>query len=438
MKIKAFQMKSGESYSILLGEDGMPLPYHNLFVTLHYRNKSRASNTCYSVFEHLCFLDKICKFEKIDLIERCKTGDFLTRKELENIKKYSGFKVGVFRKMAARHKSSNVVSLKRSKIETARANIVVNPEGDISPRTSYNRLTVFAKFIGWLEGELFPSKDSTVEFELKQLRGGKFGVSDEAVEGDDWISLTPTQKMRVLDVVRPDSTENPWASEPVRYRNQLIVNMFSAIGCRRGELLKLRVRTDNHNSDIRRRTEDGRYYVRVRSKTDHNDKRKHRPEGKTKGRLVPMDKRLVKMYENYLIHYRPEATGSEYINYLFVTHNHKIQANSALSLSQLNKIFREISEVVGFRVHPHALRHTWNDEFSRFADRRIAEGNTTEKKSEADRQKLMGWDDDSKMAKRYSKRHDDKRAMEMALSLQEEESNSIDSIVGQYDDDIDM
>nr|MBF4449116.1 site-specific integrase [Vibrio anguillarum] len=105
MKVKAFQMTSGESYSILLGEDGIPLPYQNIFVTLHYRNQSKASNTCYRVFEHLCLLEEICQFEKIDLIERCKTGDFLTNKEFENIKKHSGFKVASFREMVARHKS---------------------------------------------------------------------------------------------------------------------------------------------------------------------------------------------------------------------------------------------------------------------------------------------------------------------------------------------
>lgn len=158
MKVKAFQMSSGESYSILLGEDGMPLPYQNLFVTLNYRNKSKASNTCYRVFEHLCFLEEICQFEKIDLIERCKTGDFLTSKDFENIKKHSTFKVASFREMVARHESSNVVNIKKKKLETARANIVVNPEGDISPHTTYNRLTVFAEFIGWLEKSYFPLK----------------------------------------------------------------------------------------------------------------------------------------------------------------------------------------------------------------------------------------------------------------------------------------
>ncbi|NOH74605.1 site-specific integrase [Vibrio crassostreae] len=435
MKIKEFQMMSGESYSILLGEDGMPLPYHNLFVTLHYRNQSKASNTCYRVFEHLRFLEEICQFEKIDLIERCKTGDFLPKKDLENIKKHSTFKVESFREMVAKHKPSNVVSIKKNKVETARANIAANSDGDISPYTTYNRLTVFAQFIGWLEEELFPIKDSTAESELKKIRGNKFGTSDEAIDWGGWKSLEPVEEIRVLDVVRPDSPENPWKSESVRYRNQLIVNMLFAIGCRRGELLKIRVKTDNHSSDIKKRSVDGRYFVALRSETDFSDTRPGRPEAKTLGRYIPMDNRLKEMYENYLIYYRPNATGSEHIEYLFVTHNHKIQTNAALSLAQVNKIFREISEVVGFRVHPHAARHTWNDKFSKFADKRIAEGKTTEAKSEADRQKLMGWSEDSKSAKRYAKRYDDKRAMGMALELQEEDSATINSIVGQYDED---
>ncbi|WP_282248592.1 tyrosine-type recombinase/integrase [Vibrio campbellii] len=439
MKVKAFQMTSGESYSILLGEDGIPLPYQNLFVTLHYRNQSKASNTCYRVFEHLCFLEEICQFEKIDLIERCKAGDFLTNKDFENIKKHSKLKVESFREMVAKHQSSNVVSIKKNKLETARAKIVVKSEGDISPHTTYNRLTVFAQFIGWLEEELFPSKDSTAEFDLKKIRGDKFGTSDEALDWDNWRSLEPVQKMRVLDVVHPDSSENPWKSESLRYRNQLIVNMFFATGCRRGELLKIRVKTDRNSSDIRKRDKDGRYFVMLRATTDNTDKRKHRPEGKTKGRFVPMDKRLVEMYENYLIHHRPNATGSEHIEYLFVTHNHKTQTNAALSLAQVNKIFREISAVVGFRVDPHGIRHTWNDEFSSYADKLIAEGKTTESKSESDRQKLMGWSDTSKEARRYAKRHEDKRAMKTALNLQEEQSTKIDSIVQyvqQLDDDL--
>ncbi|CAH8208247.1 site-specific integrase [Vibrio aestuarianus] len=438
MKIERIQMSSGESYSILFGKDGMPLPYQNLFVTFNYRNYSVASETSYAAFEHLRFLEEICEFLKIDLIERCKAGDFLDKKDFENLRKCSKFKVESFREQVAKQQSINVVQFnpERNKLETARAIFVKDEDGDISPHTAYNRLTTFAQYIGWLEEQLFPSKESNAEFELKKMRPAKFGTSDEHLDWGEWSSLSKAEVIRVLDVVRPDSDENPWKSESVKYRNQLIVNMYDGLGCRRGELLKIRVKTNDHKSDIRKRADNGTYVALIRSEVDKGDKRKVRPEGKTLGRYVPMDSRLGEMYENYLIYHRPNATGSEYIEYLFVTHNNKTKQNNALSLSQVNKIFRDISKVVGFRVHPHAHRHAWNDRFSDNANKRIAEKKTTEAKSESDRQKLQGWSENSKMAQHYSKRHEDKRAMDAGLELQEKHSSEIESIVGQYDQDI--
>jgi integrase len=143
------------------------------------------------------------------------------------------------------------------------------------------------------------------------------------------------------------------------------------------------------------------------------------------------------MYDNYLIHHRSNANGAEFVPYLFVTHSHRASANRALSTSAVNKVCREISKVVGFRVTPHTFRHSWNDRFSELADKRIAEGKTSGAKSESDRQKLMGWSEHSTMAKKYSKRHDDKRAFNMGMELQEHGSTEIELKVGAYEENID-
>lgn len=433
-------MSDGEDYSILIGKEGVPLPYQNLFVTIHYRNNSAASTTCYTVFEHLRYLSEICDFLKIDLIERCQIGNFLKQTELEKLKIWAQYKVEAFRKYRSKQNAkeyNNIVQLKpnNKKLELARATIVVKSEGDISPHTAYNRLTTFATYIGWLEEILYPSKVSNTEEKLKGMRPEKFGTSDEALDWNDWKSLEPYQVIRVLDVVRPDSSDNPWKSEAVRYRNQLLVNLYETLGCRRGELLKVRVQDDNHRSDIRT-APNGRHYVLIRSQVDKDDVRHVRPEGKTLGRLSPLIQCVKDMYDHYLIYHRPDSIGSEHIPYLFVTHNHKVKSNSALSLAQINKIFREISEVVGFRVHPHAFRHSWNDRFSKDADARIAKGTTTEDKAESNRRKLQGWSDNSKSAQRYAKRYEDERALQIALEIQEKDYELTNSIVGSYDDDI--
>jgi uncharacterized protein YeaC (DUF1315 family) len=52
------------------------------------------------------------------------------------------------------------------------------------------------------------------------------------------------------------------------------------------------------------------------------------------------------------------------------------------------------------------------------ADKWIKEGKATHEKSEADRRKLMGWSQKSRIAQHYSKRYDDQRAMNVGLELQ--------------------
>lgn len=432
MRIKRIQMTDGEMYSILLDESGLPLPYPNLFVTQNHRNKSDASNTCYAAFEHLRYFHEICEFLNLDIVQRCITGEFLSKPEMETIVKWAKRTVKSFREHVAKQNTTNIISFmpERKKLETARAVIVVNHEGDISSVTAYNRLTTFSEYIGWLETELFPSKNSRTELLLKSLRPTKFGQQDETDSIDDYKSLTPDQVLRVLDVIRPDSSENPWKNKSLQFRNQLLINMLEATGCRRGELLKVRI------TDVKTRPINGRRYLTIRSRVDLDDSRLDRPEAKTLGRHIPVDKRLSDMYDNYLVHHRSNASGAEFIPYLFVTHNHRTSKNRALSASAVNKICREISQVVGFRVHPHAFRHSWNDNYSQHADKRIDEGKVVAQKSESDRQKLMGWQEGSKMAKKYSKRHDDKRAFDVGMELQEKGSVEIEAIVGAYDENI--
>ena len=463
MKLKRLQMSNGEKYSILLDESGAPLLYENLFVTVHYRNFSRASNTCHVVFEHLRLLSEICGYLNLNLVERCKAGNFLKKNELQQLKNAASFDVEKIREMFAKHKVSNIVPFKLNpkKLETSRATIIIEDDRNISSYTAYNRITTFAYYLGWLESELCPSKaeyfktkeskakESTEKTsKTKSLSSESFLLSirpdrkssneNETVDWGQWRSLTESQVIEVMDVIRTNSSRNPWWNESVRYRNELIFNFFNSVGCRRGELMKVRVKTDNNPSDIITNEKNGRKYLKINASVDKEDDRTIRPEGKTKGRIVPMDSRLTTMYENYLINHRPNAKGSEYIKYLFVTHNHRTKSNSALSLAQVNKMFRQVSEVVGYRVHPHALRHTWNDRYSKTTDALIEQNKTTDIKSESDRRKLMGWSEKSLSGQHYAKRHTDNRAMDIGLIMQEKHSEQLNQVVGAYDEDIDM
>ncbi|KXZ73140.1 hypothetical protein AVENLUH8758_01446 [Acinetobacter venetianus] len=90
-----------------------------------------------------------------------------------------------------------------------------------------------------------------------------------------------------------------------------------------------------------------------------------------------------------------------------------------LSINALDKIFYEISKVVLFNVHAHAFRHTWNDKFSEKSQILVETGKTTESQVENDRAYLMGWIPNSQSARRYSRRAENKRAVEFGLIIQE-------------------
>ena len=97
---------------------------------------------------------------------------------------------------------------------------------------------------------------------------------------------------------------------------------------------------------------------------------------------------------------------------------------------------REISQSVNFNVNAHAFRHSWNDKYSEYADRKIAEGRTTHNKAESDRLKLMGWSETSEMAKWYSQRYERRRAFEVGLELQEKGSAKINNATEAHDEDV--
>jgi integrase len=105
-----------------------------------------------------------------------------------------------------------------------------------------------------------------------------------------------------------------------------------------------------------------------------------------------------------------------------------------LSISSAEKIFTQLSETLGLNLHPHRLRHTWNDRYSEAMDKAIAAGKTNEEKSEADRCQLMGWQQGSSMSLVYASRHNAKRAMTLALTMQDADFATKESI--KYDDEL--
>ena len=436
MRVKKIIFSSGERYGVLVDSDEIPLDYPNLFVTVEHRNASDAPNTCLAVLEQLKYFLEICGHLDIDIEERCAKGEFLSRHEVEQLVYWAKRTVESFRDAVARAKAENVVALNTKRLETARHTIIID-EGTISSHTAYNRLTTFANYVHWLEQYLYPSKVGNTKDLIKGRRPAKFHSDGDEEQADNYKSLEKMEYIRVLDVIRPDSSENPWKEKKkgrkvdVRYRNQLIVNILFAFGCRKGEMLNIKLSDYDSNAS--------QPYIQIRRNSgDKEDKRSNQPVVKTRSRKLGVTKALRAMLDEYIVEHRANVEFVEHNPFLIVSHRNTYGEANALSISAVNKIFREISEVAGFHVNPHGLRHTWNDRYSEAMDKLIAEGKITHEKAEDGRVRQNGWVEGSGMNRVYNKRHDRKNAFKVGLNLQEEGFVEITGIIGQYDEYIDM
>lgn len=144
------------------------------------------------------------------------------------------------------------------------------------------------------------------------------------------------------------------------------------------------------------------------------------------------------MIDDYVIFFRSKIKNAGKTPYLFLSHQNKSSAASPMSISAIDKIFTQLTNLLGFNVHPHKLRHTWNDDFRDEMDTIIASGAMSETEVEDLQSYLMGWKEGSGSAARYTRRYHHKKAIKLGLHLQEKRQDENERIVGNYDELIDF
>jgi integrase len=430
-KVQRFAFESGERYALLTNaQTGIPLMHQNLYVTIHMRNKGRSINTMIACLGDLNLLEEICEYLGIQLEQRFAEGKLLTKPEMESINYWAKKTKVAFKKAQKIKGTENVVDFKPKlkRLESSRYTVAIDTEL-VKTMTTYNRLSNIISYTVWLANSLAPEKVmkqiEKMEEHFKTYRPTK--QTSENNDKNTFKSLTETQMISVLDIIRPNATNNPWKNPAVRYRNQMIINIIYDIGCRMGDALTVKA------TEI----EAGSNELKIRrSADDPNDNRKEQPLVKTLGRDVAVSEDVFEMVENYIIKYRSQVKGSGNNPFLILSHQNGAKTAKALSISGLQKVFKTLSEAVGFNIIPHPLRHTWNDEFSDEIETAIDAGEITEDEAEDTRSYLMGWKENSGTAKYYTKRYQQKKSLRFALKLQEKRRSRVNKVVGQYDEDI--
>lgn len=395
LSIRHICFDGGERYMLLADEDGMPLYYPTLYITVVVRGNSKAANTIQNTLTAIKALYTWQSYAEVDLEARFSCGHLLEEPEVHALRDF------LQQPLRAGKPVRKVISITPS---ARRPNTV-------SLKVQYSRMTVIADYLAFLAKQ-FPQKSEEhkkcIERMASQIRANRPKISNKSAKGRDEIHLDDGLLDRLEEVLKPGSEINPATNIGVQVRNALMFCILRVTGMRRGELLNLKIEdidfSANTMSVIRRPDSKG-------------DVRTYQPVAKTRERKVPIDPLLTGHIHDYVLKHRSKVPGSKKHGYLFVTHRSGPSCGRPLSISGFSKFIREIRNIATeFKgIHAHALRHSWNYTFSKLCD----EKGLTPEREEKLRSYLMGWSETSGTAATYNKRHIKEEAGKSVLELQE-------------------
>lgn len=208
----------------------------------------------------------------------------------------------------------------------------------------------------------------------------------------------------LLSAIEVGSPSNPWVEPFVQTRNLLTILLGLRLGLRIGEILGLKC------SDLKLR--EGAIIIRRRA-DDPEDPRSEQPNAKTCDRVLRFGEEVAAALENFIIHHRAAVTGAHEHDFLIVAH----RTGRPLSPSAAKKSFQVLrSKVPGLPsdLVAHILRHCFNDDFSKAADKkRLPEAKEVKIRSYAN-----GWSEHSGSAAFYTRRHVRREANKLSLEVQ--------------------
>ena len=216
---------------------------------------------------------------------------------------------------------------------------------------------------------------------------------------------------RFLEVIQPKDSNNPFKGS--RIRNYLILSIMDQAGLRRSEVCKIKISDCQFHGDSNK--------IKIYSSADdHSDPRLNRPNNKTgRAHISGINANLMKEIQTYIYHIRNTHLKSRMHDFLFVSEkNTHGTAGLPITREMINYIFSKVSSVLNFKIHPHLLRHKWNE---RLSERGLAKGLDREYVEDL-RKNAMGWQPDSQMGRLYNDKHEQL----MAIKLMTEHQDKVD------------
>lgn len=261
----------------------------------------------------------------------------------------------------------------------------------LSPTTFNSYLNVVQAFLSWAAREFIPNNTPEREIRLavenaRDKIKRAFLTNRMGGRTAHKTGLTEEELTLLRNAIDPQSPKNPF-KPACCFRNKLIIDLLLHTGIRRGELLKLKIKHLPQGSKETLTIE--------RLPGDKSDPRRNEPQVKTLGREIPLPKPFAKMLWEYVTNHRIKGNHQ----FLFTSH----RRGAPLNLSTVNSIFARLVEKrlphLKGKLHPHILRHTFNDNFVR----KGKELGWSDEKIKKTQKYLNGWSENSAMPEHYTR-----------------------------------
>lgn len=419
-KVVRIILDHGERFALLIDRDSaLPDPYITRYAAIYLRSKGGSINTMLKALGAIALLLDWVRARHIDLERRIETIDLFSQEETTDLTNW----------LRLRQERSRYLGVKPTYQPQDRpAQRGTKPI--VTAGTHYARVIDVRNYLAW-----------RCEAVLHQISVGHGGYKDASQKLADWVEmlarnvrsgeskkkygLTHELRTRFLQIIQPDSLENPFSPKH-RHRNYALLLLYYELGLRRAEPLALKSGDLKFYGaqpvlDLHRRPDD----------TD--DPRHEQPLLKTAARTLPVGASLQKAIEDWLIIHRSDKKrypGAKKSPYVFVAANGRPMALRTVYdlFVRIRERFPEFSR----DFSAHILRHSFNDRFSELCDQLQHNDNSSSTNSirtvgEVEevriRTYLMGWKKNSTQAVTYTHRFVEAKSAEYCLLLQGKSTN---------------
>lgn len=365
-----------------------------------------------------------CHFalNNIDLVERVASGEFLSREEVDDFIRACKF----YADDEVTQENSNVISISDKRIRDA-IHATANSQPQVSAHTFRQRLIRLRAYIEYLyvchHYDQAPTNQKVKtdnQFNKFKLYINSF-ISDtrknNTITKDAFESVIPTDKFfRLLEIIKESSSDNPFKSS--KLRNQIIMQILIDTGVRVGAVLKLKI------SDLVDDWGNPRFLL-TRTPDDPSDTRLDPASNKTKALSVSISPDLIKLIKLYISTVRTTSPNVHEHDFVFISEKGKT-LGQPLTYKAIHKIVKIFGDTINLKLHPHKLRHKWNEVFE---DKAKEKGFTPEKIEDL-RKYAMGWVEDSTMASVYN---EFQLAVTVAEISSKNQSQSVPNLRGDHE-----